>query len=49
MIELYRERYEYYGHGSADQAIVGLGGQIFMRKNSQDAHEGNDYLACGEI
>ena len=37
MIELYRERYEYYGHGSADQAIVGLGGQIFMRKNSQDA------------
>lgn len=36
MIELYRERYEYYGHGSADQAIVGLGGQIFMRKNSQD-------------
>ena len=49
MIELYRERYEYYGHGGADQAIVGLGGQIFMRKNSQDAHEGNDYLACGEI
>ena len=40
MIELYRERYEYYGHGSADQAIVGLGGQIFMRKNSQDAHDG---------
>lgn len=37
MIELYRERYEYYSHGSADQAIVGLSGQIFMRKNSQDA------------
>ena len=37
MIELYRERYEYYGHGGADQAIVGLSGQIFMRKNSQDA------------
>ena len=37
MIELYRECYEYYGHGGADQAIVGLGGQIFMRKNSQDA------------
>ena len=37
MIELHRERYEYYGHGSADQAIVGLSGQIFMRKNSQDA------------
>ncbi len=25
MIELYRERYEYYGHGSADQAIVRSG------------------------
>ncbi|MDT0190558.1 LLM class flavin-dependent oxidoreductase [Rothia terrae] len=37
MIDLYRERYEYYGHGAADQAIVGLGGQVFMRKNSQDA------------
>ncbi|MBR8745553.1 5,10-methylene tetrahydromethanopterin reductase, partial [Nocardiopsis sp. MG754419] len=24
-------------HGQADQAIVGLGGQVFMRKNSQDA------------
>jgi putative FMN-dependent luciferase-like monooxygenase len=37
MIELYRRRYEHYGHGAADQAIVGLGGQVFMRKNSQDA------------
>ena len=37
MIELYRERYEYYGHGTAEQAIVGLGGHVFMRKNSQDA------------
>jgi putative FMN-dependent luciferase-like monooxygenase len=37
LITLYRERYEHYGHGSADQAIVGLGGQVFMRKNSQDA------------
>ncbi|HET7688954.1 MAG TPA: LLM class flavin-dependent oxidoreductase [Nocardioidaceae bacterium] len=37
MVGLYRERYEHYGHGSADQAIVGLGGQIFMRRNSQDA------------
>ncbi|WP_026533776.1 LLM class flavin-dependent oxidoreductase [Arthrobacter sp. H14] len=37
LIRLYRERYEHYGHGSADQAIVGLGGQVFMRKNSQDA------------
>jgi len=37
MIELYRRRFEHYGHGSADQAIVGLGGQVFMRHNSQDA------------
>ncbi|MFC3999075.1 LLM class flavin-dependent oxidoreductase [Nocardiopsis sediminis] len=37
LIGLYRRRFEHYGHGSADQAIVGLGGQVFMRKNSQDA------------
>ena len=37
MVQLYRRRFEHYGHGQADQAIVGLGGQIFMRKNSQDA------------
>ncbi len=37
MVALYRRRFEHYGHGRADQAIVGLGGQVFMRKNSQDA------------
>ncbi|NMM31644.1 MAG: LLM class flavin-dependent oxidoreductase [Cellulomonas sp.] len=37
MVALYRRRYEHYGHGSADQAIVGLGGQVFMRASSQDA------------
>src|SRR5699024_2575126 len=37
LISLYRRRYEHYGHGKAEQAIVGLGGQVFMRKNSQDA------------
>ncbi|MFF7096464.1 LLM class flavin-dependent oxidoreductase, partial [Streptomyces rubradiris] len=37
MIELYRERYAHHGHGTPEQAIVGLGGQVFMRKNSQDA------------
>jgi putative FMN-dependent luciferase-like monooxygenase len=37
MVGLYRQRFEHYGHGSADQAIVGLGGQVFMRANSQDA------------
>ena len=28
MVALYRRRFEHYGHGSADQAIVGLGGQV---------------------
>jgi putative FMN-dependent luciferase-like monooxygenase len=37
MVGFYRQRFEHYGHGTADQAIVGLGGQVFMRKNSQDA------------
>jgi putative FMN-dependent luciferase-like monooxygenase len=37
MVMLYRERFEHHGHGRADQAIVGLGGQVFMRRNSQDA------------
>ncbi|WP_436953338.1 LLM class flavin-dependent oxidoreductase [Streptomyces sp. SudanB182_2057] len=37
MIELYRKRYAHHGHGTPEQAIVGLGGQVFMRKNSQDA------------
>ncbi|MFJ1798658.1 LLM class flavin-dependent oxidoreductase [Streptomyces sp. NPDC088180] len=37
MVDLYRRRYAHYGHGTADQAIVGLGGQVFMRRNSQDA------------
>ncbi|MCW2748046.1 MAG: hypothetical protein JWP10_1188 [Nocardioidaceae bacterium] len=37
LINLYRERYAHYGHGTPEQAIVGLGGQAFMAKNSQDA------------
>jgi putative FMN-dependent luciferase-like monooxygenase len=37
MVELYRRRFEQHGHGSADQAIVGLGGQFFARPSSQDA------------
>ncbi|MFA9447102.1 LLM class flavin-dependent oxidoreductase [Egicoccus sp. AB-alg6-2] len=37
MVQLYRSRFEHYGHGSADQAVVGLGGQFFARPNSQDA------------
>jgi len=37
MVSFYRQRFEHHGHGSADQAIVGLGGQVFMRRRSQDA------------
>ena len=37
LIGLYRRRFEHYGHGTAEQALVGLGGQVFMRPNSQDA------------
>src|SRR5512134_3195152 len=37
MVEFYRRRFEHYGHGRADQAIVGLGGQVFMRHDSQAA------------
>jgi putative FMN-dependent luciferase-like monooxygenase len=39
LVQLYRQRFEHYGHGSAAEAIVGLGGQVFMRRNSQDAVE----------
>ncbi|TDT95424.1 putative FMN-dependent luciferase-like monooxygenase [Streptomyces sp. 846.5] len=37
LIAFYRKRFAHYGHGAPEQAIVGLGGQAFMRKNSQDA------------
>ncbi|WP_340538410.1 LLM class flavin-dependent oxidoreductase [Nocardioides sp. GXZ039] len=37
MVDFYRRRFEHYGHGAANQAIVGLGGQFFIRPNSQDA------------
>ena len=37
MIALYRQRFEHYGHGTAAQAIVGLGGQFYMAKDSQTA------------
>ncbi|MGR4010944.1 CE1758 family FMN-dependent luciferase-like monooxygenase [Leucobacter sp. 1207-22] len=39
LINFYRQRFEHYGHGKAEQAIVGLGGQAFISKNSQDAHD----------
>ena len=37
MVELYRRRFAHCGHGTPEQAIVGIGGQVFMRRNSQDA------------
>jgi len=37
LIGLYRQRWEHYGHGTPETAIVGIGGQAFMAKNSQDA------------
>jgi putative FMN-dependent luciferase-like monooxygenase len=37
LVELYRERYAHYGHGTPEQAIVGLGGQSYIASNSQDA------------
>ena len=37
MVELYRQRFAHYGHGRPDDAIVGLGGQFYMAKNSQQA------------
>ncbi len=37
MVELYRRRFEHYGHGRSTEAVVGLGGQVFMRHDSQAA------------
>ncbi|GAA1836042.1 LLM class flavin-dependent oxidoreductase [Microlunatus capsulatus] len=37
LVALYRQRFEHYGHGRADQAVVGLGGQVFMARSSQEA------------
>src|SRR5258705_9551373 len=37
LIRFYRQRYAHYGHGTEQQAIVGLGGQAYIAKNSQDA------------
>ncbi|MFI8182402.1 CE1758 family FMN-dependent luciferase-like monooxygenase [Actinacidiphila glaucinigra] len=37
LINFYRDRFAHYGHGTREQAIVGLGGHAFIAKNSQDA------------
>jgi len=38
LINFYRQRFEHYGHGTKKQAIVGLGGQAYIAKRSQDAY-----------
>jgi putative FMN-dependent luciferase-like monooxygenase len=37
LVNLYRERFAHYGHGTPEQAIVGLGGHTFIAHRSQDA------------
>lgn len=37
LIQFYRQRYAHYGHGTEKQAIVGLGGQAYIARRSQDA------------
>ena len=37
LVDFYRRRFAHYGHGTAKQAIVGLGGQAYLAKRSQDA------------
>lgn len=39
MVKFYRERYAYYGHGRPEDAIVGLGGQVFMAESKSKAME----------
>ncbi len=39
MVQLYRNRFAHYGHGEPEQAIVGLGGQIFMKPTEREAKE----------
>ncbi|WP_017179175.1 CE1758 family FMN-dependent luciferase-like monooxygenase [Actinomyces timonensis] len=39
MVDLYRQRFEHYGHGKAEHAIVGLGGQFFAAESEAKAVE----------
>ena len=39
LVDFYRTRFEHHGHGTREQAIVGLGGQAFIAKRSQDAFD----------
>ncbi|MGP6173067.1 CE1758 family FMN-dependent luciferase-like monooxygenase [Corynebacterium sp. A21] len=37
MVDTYRRRFEKHGHGQADQAIVGLGGQVYIADSEEQA------------
>ncbi|QPK78226.1 LLM class flavin-dependent oxidoreductase [Corynebacterium lizhenjunii] len=37
MVDLYRRRFAHYGHGSPQQAIVGLGGHVFIADTEAEA------------
>ena len=37
LVDLYRERFEHWGHGTRRQAVVGVAAQVYVRRNSQDA------------
>ncbi|CAM2863265.1 CE1758 family FMN-dependent luciferase-like monooxygenase [Actinomyces slackii] len=39
MVDLYRERFHHYGHGRPEEAIVGLGGQIYAASSQAKAIE----------
>lgn len=39
LVSLYRNRFVHWGHGTAAQAVVGLGAQVFISERSQDAIE----------
>ncbi|MDO5672293.1 MAG: LLM class flavin-dependent oxidoreductase [Actinomycetaceae bacterium] len=37
LFKIYRHRYAYYGHGSVQDAIIGLGLRVFIARSSQEA------------
>ena len=47
-VEFYRARFAEHGHGSAEDAIVGAGGAVYVRPRSQDAiREYDPYFRAG--
>ncbi|MFT8639652.1 CE1758 family FMN-dependent luciferase-like monooxygenase [Bifidobacterium sp.] len=37
LVRLYRQRFQHWGHGTAEQAVVGVAAQTYIARNSQDA------------